>query len=205
MFVAEKNYENDNLEPVLSKETLEYHFGKHHVGYAAMLNSLVQGTKFEGASLQEIVLQKNTIDSKIYNNAAQIFNHDFYWKSMRDPKRKSVINDIVLAMLEKTFACLENFYGEYISFASSVFGSGWSWLVLDKNHELSFLNTSNADSPVLFEKTPVLVIDLWEHAYYIDYRNDRKAYIQAVVRSCLNFDFAAKNIILACEKFQCLS
>ena len=196
MFVAKKNYKNSELAPILSEETLEYHFGKHHVGYANMLNSLVRGTDFEQMSLNEIVMIKDFEDKKIFNNAAQIFNHDFYWSSLAPASKNNAIsNSKISQLIDGTFGDTQKFFAEYIGFASQMFGSGWSWIVLESDEKLGFCNTQNADSPIVFGKKPLLVIDLWEHAYYIDYRNDRKAYVEAIVNNCLNFDFAESNLI----------
>ena len=193
MFFANKNYENNALNPYLSTETLDYHFGKHHVGYAENLNNLIKNTDLEFLTLEEIMLRKDSIDKKIYNNAAQVFNHDFYWKSLSQTKKAP--SGKFLSSIEKNFGTFANFCNEYVNIASQMFGSGWSWLIEDSEHNLSFFNTSNADSPIIFDINPILVIDLWEHAYYIDYRNNRKGYIETLVNNCLDFEFAESNLM----------
>lgn len=192
MFAASRNYDNRYLNPYLSEETLKYHFERHHIGYANNLIELTKGTLYENQSLIELINLKDTIEKRIYNNAAQIFNHDFYWNSLTTEKTE--INEKLRLLINKSFGDVENFYKSYLQKASELFGSGWSWLVLiKKTSELSIINTNNADLPPE-GMIPILVIDLWEHAYYIDYRNDRKTYIIQIIKNCLNWDFASENL-----------
>ena len=192
MFKAIKNYNNKALEPYLSDETQIYHFEKHHTGYANTLTNLTNGTDLENLSINEIISKKKDISPKIFNNAAQIFNHDFYWNSLSIKKTEPSFN--LLSEINKHFTNIDKFYETYINTASEMFGSGWSWLVLDKSsndNKLFIMNTSNADTPIVYDNLyPLLTIDLWEHSYYIDYRNDRKSYIETLVKNCLNWDFA---------------
>lgn len=192
MFKATKKYDHKFLAPFVSEETQTYHFEKHHVGYANSLNSLVTGTKFEKFSVLDIIRCKNDIDTKVYNNAAQIFNHDFYWNSITTKKTNP--SSKILKLIDKSFKNLDSFQKIYIEKASELFGSGWSWLVLDQDDNLSVINKQNANTPMDIGLKPVLVIDLWEHAYYIDYRNDRKLYVETIVKYCLNWDFANDNV-----------
>lgn len=191
MFKATKKYDDKFLEPFISEETQNYHFGKHHVGYANTLNSLIEGTDLEKLSLVEIIQRKNEIDKKIYNNASQLFNHDFYWSSITSKKTEP--SDNILKLIEKSFKSFREFQSSYINKASEIFGSGWSWVVSSES-SLSIINTQNSDTPTKNNLRPVLVIDLWEHAYYIDYKNDRKTYIETIVQKCLNWDFAEGNV-----------
>ena len=174
------------MEPVLSSETINFHYGKHHVGYANTLNSLIKDTEFENLSLEEIIVKSRGTQPKIFNNASQLFNHNFYWKclkvsaSLPDGKLKDMINS--------QFGDFEKFRQEYAAFAGTMFGSGWSWLVFE-NGKLKFLNTSNAENPIGSDAKPLCVIDLWEHAYYIDYRNNRAGYVEQVLNECINWEF----------------
>lgn len=186
MFSAKIEYSERALEPFLSSETIKYHYGKHHIGYANTLNSLIEGTEFQNLSLEQIIIKARNQHTKIFNNAAQIFNHDFYWKCLKNsaefPSKK------LLDLVNKQFGDFDKFRDEYISFAGNMFGSGWSWLI-ENNGKLEFLNTSNAESPIGSEAAPLCVIDLWEHAYYIDYRNNRAEYIRKIVMNCINWNF----------------
>lgn len=193
MFVAIKNYDNNYLSPFISTETQDFHFDKHHTGYANTLNELVHGTDLEHRSLEEIILMKNEINIKIYNNAAQVYNHDFYWKSLSPNREKS---DEMISLLERSFGSVKTFEDSFVNSAMAVFGSGWTWLALDKTtNQLEIINTKNADNLVgVSNKIPILVVDVWEHAYYIDYRNSRKSYLENVVTNCLDWQFAQSQI-----------
>ena len=186
-------YERDLFTPTLSKETLDFHYGKHHLGYVKKLNNLITSTKYENESLENIIKESYKLQEKaIYNNAAQIWNHDFYWNSLAV---KSDIPNSVSSLIKQDFKSLENFNNKVIEEGMLLFGSGWLWLVQDKNtKKLILITTSNADNPLTLDLIPILTIDLWEHAYYIDYRNDRKAYLTKIVEY-LNWDFANKNLI----------
>ena len=186
-------YERDLFTPTLSKETLDFHYDKHHLGYVKKLNNLIASTKYEKESLENIIKESYKLQEKaIYNNAAQIWNHDFYWNSL---VVKSDMPNSVSSLIKQDFKSLENFNTKVIEEGMLLFGSGWLWLVQDKNtNKLSLIATSNADNPLTSDLIPILTIDLWEHAYYIDYRNDRKAYLTKIVKY-LNWDFANKNLI----------
>ena len=186
-------YERDLFTPTLSKETLDFHYDKHHLGYVKKLNNLIASTKYEKESLENIIKESYKLQEKaIYNNAAQIWNHDFYWNSLAV---KSDIPSSVSSLIKQDFQSLENFNNKVIEEGMLLFGSGWLWLVQDKNtRKLTLIATSNADNPLTLDLIPILTIDLWEHAYYIDYRNDRKAYLTKIVKY-LNWNFANKNLI----------
>lgn len=204
MFSARIGYPKTALEPLISAETVSFHYGKHHVGYANTLNSLIKGTSFEKLSLENIIEKSRGVDQKVFNNAAQLFNHDFYWECLK--KSEANPSEKFINLVSRQFGNFDKFLNEYISFATALFGSGWSWLVLDSGSSsatplprLSFLNTSNAENPVGSQSTPVCVIDLWEHAYYIDYRNNRAEYVQKVVKNCINWGFCESRLRIAEE------
>ncbi|MCH9814758.1 MAG: superoxide dismutase [Epsilonproteobacteria bacterium] len=181
-------FDTDAFEPYISKETLNYHHGKHHAGYVNNLNDLIAGTEFENMELIDIV--KNA-DGAIFNNAAQIYNHNFYWMSMTD--QESEISDDLMALLVRDFYSFEQFKLEFIQKASTLFGSGWTWLSLNPEGKLIIEQTHNADNPLLYHHIPLLTCDVWEHAYYIDYRNARAAYIEKWW-SLVDWDFVSHNV-----------
>lgn len=187
-FEAKIPFENNALVPFLSEEELRYHYGKHHSGYANTLNSIISETDFVNMNLIDVIKSSRNVHQKIFNNAAQIYNHDFYWNCLTKEtmKPKGKLEQLIKAQ----FGTFDDFIGKYIDFAGTLFGSGWSWIV-EENDKLSFLNTSNAENPIGSNKKPVCVIDLWEHAYYIDYRNNRAKYIDAIVTNCINWDFCS--------------
>lgn len=166
-------YAMDALEPYISKETLEYHYGKHHAGYVNKLNTLIKDTEFEELSLEQIIHQS---DGAIFNNAAQTFNHNFYWHSL-SPTPSSPSKPLQKA-IDETFGSIQNFQKAFSDAAINLFGSGWCWLVLDEHEKLHIRTTSNAQTPIQQHETPLLTCDVWEHAYYIDYRNERAKYVE---------------------------
>lgn len=188
MFSAEITHSKGDLKPFLSSETIEFHYEKHHVGYANTLNSLIKDSELQQLSLEAIIMKSRNQYQKIFNNAAQLFNHNFYWKCLgkgsEGPQGK------LLDMIKSQFDNFDKFQQEYIVFAGSMFGSGWSWLVKEDN-KLRFLNTINAETPIGTNAVPICVVDLWEHAYYIDYRNDRTRYIANIILSCINWKFCS--------------
>lgn len=169
------NYGLDELAPHISKETLEFHYGKHHQAYVTNLNNLIKGTKYEKMTLEEIIL---SADGGVFNNAAQIWNHSFFWNCL-SPKCHGFPVDEIKESIEKTFGTFEKFKEEFNKQALSNFGSGWTWLVKNRDGAISILNTSNADLPLRHDKIPLMVVDVWEHAYYIDYRNSRANFLNA--------------------------
>ena len=182
-------YAMDALAPHISKETLEYHYGKHHQAYVNKLNSLIPGTEFETAKLEDIVKKAK---GGMFNQAAQIWNHTFYWHSLSpngggEPKGK--LADAIKA----SFGSFDAFKKEFSDKAAGQFGSGWAWLVEKGDGKLAVVQTSNADTPLAGSDKPLLTCDVWEHAYYIDYRNARPKYIEAWW-NLVNWEFAAQNL-----------
>jgi len=181
-------YAIDALQPHISKETLEFHYGKHHQAYATNLNNLIKGTEFESASLEEIVLKSS---GGVFNNAAQIWNHTFYWNSL-SPKGGGQPTGALAAAIDAKWGSFDAFKEAFTKSAVGNFGSSWTWLVKKADGSLDIVNTSNAATPVTTPDKPLITCDLWEHAYYIDYRNRRPDYMGAFW-SLVNWDFAAKN------------
>lgn len=172
----------------MSAETLEYHHGKHHKAYVDKLNQLIQGTEFQDATLEEIMRKSS---GPVFNNAAQVWNHTFFWNSLA-PSRPSVTGPLKTA-IEKQFGSIEKMKEAFIQAAVGQFGSGWAWLVKKSdNNTLAVVSTSNAENPLKAGDTPLLTCDVWEHAYYIDYRNQRPKYAESCWQ-LMNWDFASKN------------
>lgn len=186
--LPELPYAKDALLPHISPETLEFHYGKHHQTYVTNLNNLIKGTEFENASLEEIV-QKST--GGIFNNAAQIWNHTFYWHSL-SPKGGGAPTGAVADLITKSFGSFDAFKEKFSQSAITNFGSGWTWLV-KKGDGVEIVNTSNAGSPLKDGLQSLLTIDVWEHAYYIDFRNARPKYVEAFW-NLVNWDFANQNL-----------
>ncbi|MFZ5980235.1 MAG: superoxide dismutase [Candidatus Zixiibacteriota bacterium] len=182
-------YEMDALAPVISKETLEYHYGKHHNAYVTNLNKLIEGGEFANASLEDIIKKAS---GGIFNNGAQAFNHNFYWHCF-SPSGGGVPKGDLAAAIERDFGSFEEFKKQFTQAAATNFGSGWTWLVKGANGKLAIDNTSNAGNPIRDGKTPLLTVDVWEHAYYIDYRNARPTYLEKLW-DIFNWDFVAKNL-----------
>lgn len=189
IFEAKITFGNNELIPFLSEEELQYHYGKHHKTYANTLNSLIDATKYADMNIEDIIISSRNSDMKVFNNASQVYNHDFYWNCLT--KNKIIPSGELATAINNQFGSLGALVFEYAEFAGTMFGSGWSWLILE-NRKLSFLNTSNAENPVGTPKKPICVIDLWEHAYYIDYRNDRAKYVNTILANCINWDFCSK-------------
>ena len=181
-------YALDALEPLMSKETLEFHHGKHHQTYVNNLNNLITGTKFENSTLVEIILES---DGGLFNNSAQVYNHDFFWNGLTPTQ--GTIPAIVEAALVKAFGSVEEFKKEFTTKAIGQFGSGWAWLVEDENQDLKIVTTSNAANPLTQNLKPLLVCDVWEHAYYIDVRNARPAYLENFWK-LVNWNFVEENL-----------
>ena len=182
-------YAKDALEPHISAETLEYHYGKHHNTYVVKLNGLIPGTEFENKSLEEII-QSST--GGIFNNAAQVWNHTFYWHCLA-PKAGGEPTGAVAEAINKAFGSFEEFKTKFTDSAVANFGSGWTWLVKKADGSLAIVNTSNAATPLTDGVTPLLTVDVWEHAYYIDYRNARPNYMTAFW-NLVNWEFVAANL-----------
>lgn len=168
-------YEMDALEPHISKETLQYHYGKHHQTYVDNLNKLVANTPFEKKSLEAIIQEA---EGPLFNNAAQVWNHTFYWHCL-SPMGGGEPSGKLAEHIQRDFGSFEQFKDQFSQTAATTFGSGWAWLVQDQQGKLSIVSTSNAQTPMVKNQKALLTCDVWEHAYYIDYRNARVAYIQA--------------------------
>ncbi|AGN15888.1 TPA: superoxide dismutase [Fe] [Legionella pneumophila] len=182
-------YALDALAPHVSKETLEYHYGKHHNTYVTNLNKLIPGTEFESMTLEEIIMKAK---GGIFNNAAQVWNHTFYWHSM-SPNGGGEPKGRLAEAINKSFGSFAAFKEQFSQTAATTFGSGWAWLVQDQSGALKIINTSNAGTPMTEGLNALLTCDVWEHAYYIDYRNRRPDYIEAFW-SLVNWDFASSNL-----------
>lgn len=181
-------FAKDALAPHISAETLEFHHGKHHQTYVTNLNNLVPGTEFEGLSLEEIIVKSS---GGIFNNAAQVWNHTFYWNCLAPNAGGEPTGELADA-INATFGSFAKFKEEFTKTAVTTFGSGWAWLVKNTDGSLALVSTSNAGCPLTTGQTPILTCDVWEHAYYVDFRNARPAYLEAFW-SLVNWDFAAKN------------
>ncbi|RUO64982.1 superoxide dismutase, Fe-Mn family [Pseudidiomarina planktonica] len=182
-------YEKNALEPHISAETLEYHYGKHHAAYVNKLNDAVKGTDLESKSLEDVIKASS---GGVFNNAAQVWNHTFYWNCL-SPNGGGEPSGAVADAISKKFGSFDKFKEEFTNQAVGNFGSGWTWLVKTADGGVDIVNTSNAETPVTDSSlTPLLTADVWEHAYYIDYRNARPDYMKAFW-NLVNWDFVAKN------------
>ncbi len=187
-------YGESALDPVISANTLSFHYGKHHMAYVTNLNKLVAGTEFADLPLEKIVQATAGKSDKlaVFNNAAQAWNHTFYWNSLRpagagEPPAK------LKQLMESSFGSVDACKKELATAATAQFGSGWAWLILDDG-KLKVIRTANADTPLTSAARPLLTIDVWEHAYYLDYQNRRADYVNAVLDKLVNWEFAAQNI-----------
>jgi len=182
-------YDTTALEPHISAETLDFHHGKHHATYVAKLNGLVPGSKFEGKSLEDIIL---SADGGVFNNAAQIWNHTFYWNCL-SPQGGGEPTGAIAEAINAQWGSFADFQKAFDDSSVNNFGSSWTWLVQSEAGELSIVNTSNAGTPMTHGLTALLTVDLWEHAYYIDYRNARPKYLEAFWQ-LVNWDFVNANL-----------
>ena len=182
-------FAKDALEPHISAETLDYHHGKHHAAYVTNLNNLIPGTEFEDASLEDIVLKSS---GGIFNNAAQVWNHTFYWNCLA-PNAGGEPSGALADAINKAFGSFADFKAKFANACVTNFGSGWTWLVKNKDGALEIVNTSNAGCPLTDGSQPLLTCDVWEHAYYIDTRNARPKYVENFW-NLVNWDFVAKNL-----------
>ncbi len=179
----------DALLPHISPETLEYHHGKHHAAYVNNLNNLIVGTEFEGMSLEDIIRKSNT---GIFNNSAQVYNHTFFWDCLT-PNGGGTPTGKIADAITQSFGSFDEFKNKFSTAAATLFGSGWAWLVKNSDGGLEIVQKSNAGTPLTDGTTPILTIDVWEHAYYIDYRNARPKFIEHFWE-LVNWDFAEKNL-----------
>ena len=167
-------YAIDALEPHISKETLEYHYGKHHQTYVNTLNTMIADTEFANLSLEEIILKSS---GPMFNNAAQVWNHTFYWESLK-PQGGGIATGKIAEAINEKWGSFEAFQKAFDQCAVGTFGAGWAWLVKNADGSLDLVSTSNAATPLTTDQTPLLTCDVWEHAYYIDYRNSRPNYLE---------------------------
>ena len=186
-------YERNALEPCVSAQTLSFHYDRHHKGYVDKLNGLIEGTPYEGLALEQIIARSRVnADIGILNNALQTWNHTFLWESM-SPNGGGKPDGRVKELIEKDFGDVDAFKKQFREAALGLFGSGWVWLV-DDHGKLKIITTGNADAPVGTDIRPLLVLDVWEHAYYLDYQNERARYVDAFLERLINWNFAAANL-----------
>lgn len=187
-------YQKTDLEPHISRDTLNFHYDKHHQTYVTKLNELVEGTSFEGMELEDVIKESegNPDLMGVFNNAAQVWNHAFYWRSMRKGGGGKPSGEL-LTLIERDFESFENFCAVFKQAALTQFGSGWAWLVSD-NGVLKILKTSNAETPLTKDVKPLLTCDVWEHAYYLDYQNKRPNYVDTFLAHLVNWEFVESNL-----------
>ena len=187
-------YASDALQPFISQNTLNIHYGKHHRKYVSTLNSKIEGTAYDEMNLEDIIFNSAiNNDQQIFNNAAQAWNHSFYWNCMT-PKKGGQPDEACLAFISKNFASLEDLKLKFIESASKLFGSGWTWLVRNPNDTLKVINTPNASTPMVNGLFPLLGCDIWEHAYYLDYQNEREKYL-GHFWELINWQFVSDQIL----------
>ncbi|VVE64564.1 superoxide dismutase [Pandoraea anapnoica] len=186
--LPELPYAIDALAPTISKETMEYHYGKHHQAYVTNLNNLIKGTEFENASLEDIIKKSS---GGVFNNAAQVWNHTFFWNTLSPKGGGAPAGDLAKA-IDAKFGSFDAFKETFSKSAVGNFGSGWTWLVKKADGSVDIVSTSNAATPLTGADKPLITIDVWEHAYYIDYRNARPKFVEAFW-NLVNWEFAAKN------------
>ncbi|MCW5619628.1 MAG: superoxide dismutase [Fe] [Burkholderiales bacterium] len=183
-------YAMDALQPHLSKETLEFHYGKHHQAYVTNLNNLIKGTEFENVPLEDIIKKSS---GGVFNNSAQVWNHTFFWHCMKPGGGGQPSGKLAEAITAK-WGSYDAFKEAFTKSAVGNFGSGWTWLVRKPDGSVDIVNTSNAGTPLTTSDRALLTIDVWEHAYYIDYRNARPKFVETFLTSLVNWDFAGKNL-----------
>jgi len=186
-------YPKDALEPHLSAETLELHYEKHHKGYLSKLQKSIEGKPEADQTLEELIRSSS---GDLFNNAAQVWNHSFYWKSL-DPEGGGEPGEGLRSVLATSFGSYENFRQQFSEAANGEFGSGWAWLVRNSRGRLSVRSSSDAENPLQRDLVPLLTLDVWEHAYYVDYRNERARYVEGFLDHLLNWDFVASNLARA--------
>ena len=187
-------YADDALDPHISERTIGYHYGKHHAGYVNNLKGLIEGTAHESSTLETIIAEAEP--GGLFNNAAQIWNHTFYWNSMTPGGGGDPSGDLATA-IESSFGSVDDFKSQFAAAAVGNFGSGWTWLVSSKasaSESLTIMSTNDADTPLKHGHGALLTIDVWEHAYYLDYQNARPAYVDAFIEHLVNWEFAADNL-----------
>ena len=184
-----------DLEPHISSKTLEFHYGKHHQTYIDNLNKLIAGSDLESETLENIIIKTSGNAEKIgiFNNAAQVYNHNFFWQSLNPVSKSAEISEALLKMINDSFGSLDNFQAEFKNACLTQFGSGWAWLVKD-GEGLKIIKTANADTPIAHGLKPLFTIDVWEHAYYLDYQNRRADYTEGILKNLINWKFIEANI-----------
>lgn len=190
--LMELPYGRTNLEPYMSRETLDLHYGKHHAGYVEKLNELIKGTEYESMSLKELIVASRDTDDAIFNNAGQNFNHIIFWQSMNP--RFELPSEELQSKIDQSFGSQDEFISKFIDAGMKRFGSGWIWLVLEDN-QLKWKTTPNADNPVGDDVEVLAGCDVWEHSYYIDYKNDRKKYLETWINKLINYEFIASRLL----------
>jgi len=187
-------YKADALEPYISEKTIRFHYGKHHAGYVKKLNGMIKGTTYADMTIEAIIqkIYGSADETGIFNNAAQVFNHTFYWKSMK-PGGGGEPNGIIAEKIKADFGSFYAFKKAFAAAALSQFGSGWAWLVKD-GEALKIIKTANADTPIAQGLIPLLTVDVWEHAYYLDYQNRRADYVDTYLEHLVNWEFAEVNL-----------
>ncbi len=188
-------YSQNALSPFISEKTVSFHYDKHHKKYVDSTNELIKGTQFEKSTLDQIIniTSGKAEHLKLFNNASQAWNHWFYWNSLT-PGGKKMPQGKIAEAINSSFGSYDNFAKELIRAAVDQFGSGWAWVIYDKG-KLSITKTDNAINPIIYGQKPILTIDVWEHAYYLDYQNKRIDYVTAVIENCMNWSFAERNMI----------
>lgn len=193
-------YDKTALEPFISAQTLEFHHGKHHNAYVTKLNELIAGTELEKADLETVILKSwKEKKTAIFNNAAQVWNHTFYWHCMK-PQGGGKPSGVLAKQIDADFGGFEKFAEEFKAAGAGRFGSGWAWLILDKSGKLKITQTLNAELPMTEGDTALLTMDVWEHAYYLDYQNRRPDYMTTFLEKLINWDFVAQNFEAAKQK-----
>lgn len=188
-------FDKNSLEPYISEKTLDFHYNKHHQAYLDNLNKLIIGTELEHLSLEDIIIKTagQAEQSAVFNNAAQVYNHNFFWQSLSVNESDCQINDQTLALISENFGSLEGFYEKFKAAGLAQFGSGWVWLVKG-NNGLEIIRTANAENPLALGLKPLFVVDVWEHAYYLDYQNKRGDFLDICLKKLVNWNFIANNL-----------
>jgi superoxide dismutase, Fe-Mn family len=190
-------YPKSALEPAISARTMDFHYGKHHAGYVDKLNKLVEGTAYAGLPLEQVI-QKAAKDPKasgVFNNAAQVWNHDFFWRSMTPDGPGGIRDEKLGQQIARDFGSVGDFAKQFLTKVVGLFGSGWTWLIADGNG-LQIVSTSNAGTPMTSRQNALLACDVWEHAYYLDYQNNREAFVHAFLEKLANWEFAAEQFAM---------
>ena len=195
IFLSELPYDENSLEPFISKQTIQFHYHKHHAGYVQKVNELIQNTDMADKTLDEIVIasSENVELKGLFNQSAQVWNHTFYWNSLCPVSNQQPLNKELEEMINRDFGSFDALKTELVNKGLTQFGSGWVWLILE-NGKLKVISTANAETPFTNpQQKPLLTIDVWEHAYYLDEQNKRADYLKNVVENVLNWNFAARN------------